>query len=604
MNQLCGHETPGGDLLHDAYDVTRQGKRWIASLLPLAIALCAGPVKAQRNACFGELPSRCFVVKTSAEGMFVPGTNSPAISPDGRFLVYVGSNDSTARLYVKALTDSSARPLVGTEGAVRPVFSPDGNWIAFVARGELRKIARDGSHSVVVARGVPELPVTWTAQNTIILPTSGLKRGRRGLSRISADGGEPRTLTVSDSVASRRHWNPLLLSDSTTLLFLDQGPGGSEDDYLAIGSATGGDFTVLDVQASKPLGYAHGHVVFVANGRIMGVPVDLKRRIRTGDPVMLMDGLRSDYDLSLAWNGTLVYANAPAYLVWVDEAGAHRNVIDRPATSYQWPRLSPDGNKIAVTVFDATSWDVWIHNTITKTLASLETQAGERPEWTPDGKRVIYMLPEIAGTRSGLWSQPAVGSGPPERVNAMVPGSFAAEGVISPDGRTILFRSSGGGGRDIYYSTIGPSTVAKEWLATKADEFAPRFSPDGHWVAYASGESGRHDVYVRKFLGHDGAYKISDAGGVEPVWSRNGRRIYYRSGARMMVADVTSSPTFAVLSRKSLFTWRGRPDLGHANYDVAADGKLLMELSGEQDSAMVVIRNWTQRLRTKRSPAK
>ncbi len=594
-------------MLHDAYDMTRQGKRWIASLLPLAIALCAGPVKAQRNACFGELPSLCLVVKTSAEGTFVPRTNSPAISPDGRFLAYVGSNDSTARLYVKALTDSSARPLVGTEGAVRPVFSPDGNWIAFVAGGEFRKIARDGSHSVVLARGVPELPVTWTARNTIILPTSGLKRGRRGLSRISADGGEPTTLTVSDSVASKRHWDPLLLSDSTTLLFLDQGPGGSDDDYLAIGSATGGEFTVLDVRAKKPLGYAHGHLVFAANGKIMAVPVDLKRRIRTGDPVMLMDGLMNDYDVSLAWNGTLVYANAPAYLVWVDETGAHHNVIDKPATNYQWPRLSPDGTEIAVTISDATSWDVWIHNTITKSLAPLETAAGERPEWTPDGKRVIYMLPGIAGTRSGLWSQPADGSGPPERVNAMVPGSYSAEGVISPDGRTILFRvasGGGGGGRDIYYSTIGPSTVATEWLATKANETTPRFSPDGYWVAYQSDETGRHEVYVRPFLGHGGAYQISDAGGVEPVWSRDGRRIYYRRGTRMMVADVTSSPTFAVLSRKSLFTWRGLPDWGHANYDVAADGKLLMVLSGEQDSAMVVIRNWTQRLRAKRSPAK
>ncbi len=576
-------------------------------LFLVLLSTSSDPVQAQRTPCRAELPSRCFVVKTSAGEGFVPRGGSLSISRDGRFLVYVGSNDSTTQLYLRALTDSRSRPLPGTEGAARPVFSPDGNWIAFVAGGELKKIARDSPHPIVLARGVPALAITWTADNTIIIPTSGLNGGRLGLSRISADGGEPRALTVSDSAAGRRHWNPLMLSDSTTLLFLDQGPGGWEDDYLAIGSATGGDFTVLDVRASMPLGYANGRVVFSANGKIMAVPVDLKRRIRTGEPVMLMDGLMNDYDVSLAGNGTLVLANSFAHLVWVDETGAHHNVIDKPATNYQWPRLSPDGNKIAVTVFDATSWDVWIHNTITKTLAPLETQAGERPEWTPDGNRVIYMVPQIKGTRSGLWSQPAQGSSPPERVNAMVPDSYAAEGVISTDGRTLLFRVAlfgGRGGRDIYYSTIGTSTVVKVWLATKANETSPRFSPDGNWVAYVSDESGRSEVYVRPFLGHDGAYKISDAGGAEPVWSRDGRRIYYRRGAQMMVADVTSSPTFAVVSRKSLFAWRGAPDLGHANYDVAADGKLLMVLSGEQDWDMVVIKKWGEKIRAKVSPAK
>jgi len=607
-NELRYTRPRGGNMFHVVHDtgIARHGGKWAASAAALAVGICSGSLQAQRPQCVGELPSQCFVVKTSGEGIFVPGTNSLAISPDGRFVVYVGATDSGTRLYVIALGDSSARPLVGTEGAARPMFSFDGNWIAFVAAGELRKIGRGGSRPIALARGVPDLPITWTADNTIILPTSGFMRGsRRGLSRISPTGGAPTTLTVSDSIASKRHWNPLLLSDSTTLLFVDQGPGGAEDDYLAIGSGAGGDFTVLDLHAAKPLGYAHGHVVYSADGKIMGVPVDLERRARTGDPVVLMDGLLNNYDISLAWNGTLVYANSPAHLVWVDEKGAHETVMDKAASNYQWPRLSPDGSEIAVTISDATSWDVWVHNTITRRLVPLDTRGGERPEWTPDGKRVIYMLPGIAGTRSGLWSQPVDGSGPPERVNGTLPGNLSAEGVISPDGRTLLFRIvTGVGGRDLYYSTIGGSSIAKEWLATRANEITPRFSPDGQWVAYASDESGRYEVYVRSFLGHGRPYKISDAGGAEPVWSRDGRRIYYRSGAQMMVSDVRSLPGFAVISRKSLFAWRGVPDLGHANYDVAADGKLLMVLSGEQDSGMVVIRNWADKLRAKVPPAK
>lgn len=570
---------------------------WIASTITL-VGLCVGNAAAQPTACIGELVSRCSVVHTTSEGTFVPGRNSLAIAPDGRFLIYLGVGDSTTGLYVRSVADTVSRPLAGTAGASRPVFSADGDWIAFFSGRELRKIRRDGGQSVVLARGVSALPIAWATDNTIILPRSGLKGGRRGLSRIPAEGGEPATLTLSDSVNNKRHWNPLLLSDSVSILFIEQGPGGLEDDYLSIGSATTGNFTVLDVHAATPLGYANGRVVFTAGGKIMAVPVDLKRRSVTGNAVTILDGLTNDYDVSLAWNGTLVYANSPARLVWVSEKGEQSKVMENSASNYQWPRLSPDETRIAVTISGAgaTSWDIGIYNTITQSLSPLGATGGERPEWNSNGKDLMYMLPGIARTRAGLWSKSVDGSGPPERLNttAIRDSGWAAEGVISPDRMSILFRVvTSVGESDLYYSTQGEKTVVKQWLATKANEVTPRFSPDGRFVAYASDESGFYEVYVRPFLGSGAPRRISDGGGAEPVWSRDGRRIYYRKGGWMMVAEVSTSPDITVLSRKSLFAWPGSPDLGHASYDVAADGKLLMV---QRSSEVVVITNWVDRL--------
>nr|MDQ3082453.1 hypothetical protein [Gemmatimonadota bacterium] len=518
-------------------------------------------------------------------------------------------NNSISQLYIRGLGDLVPRPLKGTERASQPFFSPDGRLIGFFAAGQLRKISRDGGPTVSVARDLVEFPpsATWSPDNTIILPRSAFTGGRRGLSLVSAGGGQPKTLTLSDSANGKRHVYPLVLPDKKTLLFSNQGVGGLEDDYLAIGSVGKGDFEVLDVLATKPLGYVDGHAVFWrADGKIMAVPLDIGRRALSGDAVAVMEGvdIGNGSAVSLSLNGTLTYVSGSSAvrLVWTDEKGLPRNALEEPAT-FRWPRISPDGAQIAVTLIGSGapgSNDVWIYNMTTGTRTRLTTGGGERPEWTADGKRVIFTVTDNA--RAGLWWQPIDGSAPAERLDPMVPGNSnpPLEGVISPDGKTLLLRiASPLTRRDLYYLTIGENIPAKPWLATRSNEITPRFSPDGKWVAYVSDESEDYEVYVRAFPGPGGRYQISTAGGTEPVWAHDGKRIYYMKEGQMMVAEVAPSNGMAVISRKVLFPWRGAPNLAHANYDVSRDGKLLMLQSTGEEPKMVVITNWFSQLRSR-----
>ncbi len=588
---------------------------WIVAGIALASALFGFAMMVKERSARRALensPPVTFTVEAPPDGALPPASGALlAISPDGRFVAHVLQNNAASQIYVRGMGDLVARPLRGTERGFHPFFSPDGRSIGFFANGELRKISRDGGPVIALAQGLREFfaSATWTRDNRIIIPRNVFSVGSLGLSQIPAGGGTPKPLTLSDSANGKRHVYPVVLADNKTLLFSNQGRGAFEDDYLAIGSADGGHFTVLDILASKPLGYTDGHAVFWrSDGKILAVPLDIGRRALTGDAIAIMEGVAvgNGSAVSLSLNGTLAFAsgNSAVRLVWAEEKAQPRNVLEEPG-SYWWPRISPDGTQIAVTIIGSALNDVWIYNIRTGTRTRLTTEGGERPEWTPDGKRVLFTNRSPAG--AGIWWQPVDGSGPAERLDPRIPGNPTPplEAVISPDGKTVLVRIiSGENHRDLYYMTIGPNTPAKPWLATKANEITPRFSPDGKWVAYASDESRDYEVYVRPFPGPGARYQISTGGGSEPVWSRDGRRIYYMKDGQMMVADVAASNGFAVLSRRVLFPWRAGPNLSHANYDVSPDGKMLMLQSSGEETKMVVITNWFTELRAKLAQAR
>jgi serine/threonine-protein kinase len=297
--------------------------------------------------------------------------------------------------------------------------------------------------------------------------------------------------------------------------------------------------------------------------------------------------------------GTLVYqvANVDAVIGWVGFDGRFEPLLAEPR-AYAYPRLSPDGSRVAVSIGVGGRSDVWVYDIAAGTLTRL-TDSGtlnERPEWTPDGRSALYRADR--GARTAIWVQPADLSAPAQPLQASDAHDYY-EGVVTPDGRFIVFQIDDGGASqaDVMYRALDGDTTSHPIAASNFVEAQPRVSPDGRWVVYVTDASGASQVVVQPFPGPGGQVQVSVAGGSEPLWAPDGRRIFYRDGRHLIAASVTTSPTFAVTGRTEVFAdeyvFAQAP---HANYDVAPDGERFLMLQSAQEPELVVVYGWLSEL--------
>jgi len=311
--------------------------------------------------------------------------------------------------------------------------------------------------------------------------------------------------------------------------------------------------------------------------------------------------------------GSLAYVpgtgagQAEMTLVWVDRNGAEEP-IPAPPRLYLRPRLSPDGRRLAIEITGAKT-DIWIYDLSRETLTPLTFEGDKiHAGWTPDGKRAVY------STDTHLYWKPSDGSGP-EELLVENQGGFSAPSV-TPDGKLVAYHTvTSQTNRDIWALPLesdpssreagsGQGRTARVLLQTPSNESAPAFSPDGRWLAYASDESGRTEVYVRSFPSLEGKWRISTEGSGGPLWNPNGRELFYRSGGKMMAVDVTAEPTFSSGRPKALFDDQYDPDPGgnRPNYDVSRDGQrfLMLKPVEQQTTALTqihVVLNWFEELK-------
>jgi eukaryotic-like serine/threonine-protein kinase len=353
-----------------------------------------------------------------------------------------------------------------------------------------------------------------------------------------------------------------------------------------------------------------GHLLYAQGGTLMAVPFDLGRLEVAGAAVPVVEGVMqsgpSGAQYSISDNGSLAYVpgalqgGAQTTMVWVDRKGVEQPVGAPASPAYGNVEISPDGRAVAV----SNQGQVWIYDLARGTLTLL-TSAGAQASnaaWTPDGKRVVFQ----SGTPLNLFWQPADGSGKAERLATseyrMGPSSW------SPDGQLLAFiETHPTTGQDIWVLRLS-DRKAEPFLRTPANEGGPVFSPDGHWLVYASDESGRWEIYVQPYPGPGGKSQISTDGGREPLWNRNGRELFFRNGNRMMAVDVTTEPTFSAGKARTLFEGLYRStNLSLPTYDVAPDGqRFLMVKSSEQATSVTqinVVLNWFEELKS-RAPKK
>jgi eukaryotic-like serine/threonine-protein kinase len=528
------------------------------------------------------------------------GYSNLSVSRDGRMLVYVGqAQGRRQQLMVRRLDEVSPRPLPGTEDASNPIFSPDGRWVAFNRSNQLFKVALDG--------GAPQLlgtppgtfnGITWSATRGIIVS------GNTALYVIPEAGGQPSRFGTNDIEGELYRDAPLVLDEYGIVLFSSWPSVSVAGASIAIASLATGEAQVLDVRGAHPLGILDDILIYVTStGVIMGVPIDVAARRVVGAAVQLQSDVSLNNSTGLASaalsrTGTLFFQSGTqlSRVVIAGTDGSRRMLLDEPR-EYGFPRLSPEGKRLALTVGTADHRDIWLRDLESGTLSRLTTEGttNERAEWSPDGTRVLYRTDR--GVRTAIWWSPADRSGDAAPLLSG-PRLDVFEAVISPDGRHIVYQLDTLGA-DLYYrSMTGDTTPKGISTAPTAIETMPRISPDGRWVAFTTNESGRDEIVVQPFPGPGGRVQVSSGGGSEPVWSRDGRRLFFRGEGQVMAATVQTGPGFRVTARDTLFTdsyaFATNP---HANFDVMPDGARFIFLEPASEGSMVVVANWRAVLR-------
>ena len=438
-----------------------------------------------------------------------------------------------------------------------------------------------------------------------------------GLMRISAAGGIPKTLTTPNAKEQEiSHRWPQVLPGGKFLLFTIQvGSAFSFDDaWIAVLSLETSKWHTVVKGGSYGRYTSSGHIVYAHAGSLMAVPFDLKRMEVAGSPMPVREGVvttaltsgGAEYDVTDS--GLLAYVPGNARppvrtVVWIDRNGMTRNVA-APPKFYSSPRLSPDGKFLALQVNENGSPDIWVYDFARNTLTRLTFGPGVNtsPLWTADGRTIVYSTRTDAPSfRSKL----ADGSGAEETLfGKQLDDQGAAPVALSPDGKTLLFSDSNSGRLAIEALSLDGSEKIQPFLRSSFNLSSARFSPDGHWVTYASDESGQWEIYVQPFPGPGGKWMISSGGGQYPRWTPNGREIFYRRGDKVMAVPVETQPAFKAGTPRMWFPGEGYVGLG--NYDIAADGEHLLMLKQEDTSTspkeLNVILNWSEELK-RRAPA-
>jgi eukaryotic-like serine/threonine-protein kinase len=522
-----------------------------------------------------------------------------ALSPDGTQLAYVATTqDGTAQqIHLRAMDSGEVKPVSGTEGASGPFFSPDGQWLGFFANGKLKKIPVSGGVAQTLADAPLPAGASWGSRGMIAF-TPGLTQ----IQEISDSGGTAEPLTHLERGESAHTWPEFLPGSKAVVFHAASGiavqlEGASERRNLIQGQ-----------EGTMPRYVPSGHLIYAQAGTLMAVPFDPQRLEVKGAAVSVVQRVLRGVSpwatqYSVSDTGSLVYVSGSAQvlvesrLVWVSRSGTEQSLV-ASAKDYGLPRLSPDGHRITL----VSGGQVWLYDPARDTLTRFTFEGSDNnfPTWTPDGKRIAFMSDK--GGPANIYWQMADGSGGLERLttsqNTQIPLSW------SPNGELLAFVE------------ISPTTAADVWvlqvndrkaqpfLQTQAYEGAPQFSPDGHWMAYVSDESGRREIYVQPYPGPGGKWQISTDGGSEPVWNRSGRELFYRNGDKMMAVEITTQPSFSASKPKMLFEGRYTMTSGATfpDYDVSLDGqRFLMLKPVEQEQAaptqINVVLNWTEELK-------
>jgi serine/threonine-protein kinase len=571
---------------------------WVAAVaVMVAAAAVAGAWR------LGSSAPPSGVTTTSARLSFVPEpaltptTEAPiAMSPDGRHIAFVSGPQ--ALLHVRDIDRFESRVLPGTEGAETPVFSPDGQWIAFFANRKVKKVALAGGTPLTVSDFAEGLGLGWDTNDSILFNPGRVA----GIWRVPAGGGAAQAVT-NVQAGENSHRDPEGLPGGKAILYgTNTGPGAM---LIYAQSLETGERHLID-RGANPHYLRSGHLAYVQDGSLLVAPFDVTRLEKTGNATVVLTGVRQTAvgtaQIAFSQTGAMVYVPSVSggrrdTLVWVDSSGS-----EAPTTvageAFLMPRLAPDLQRVAVAIgagsaAQGSQGDLW----------SFELASGRRsrltfdglstfPVWDPTGRRLV-----LSSGQSGKY-QILIKSFGDSTADTPVLSERGTNYPLSwsPDGRFIATVSvETDTANDIWILTPGTSPGWQSLVRTRYREGAPTFSHDGRLIAYASDQSGRSEIYVKPFPAGE-AVTVSTDGGTEPLFARGAPTLFYRKGDEMLAVEITAGPPIAIGTARRVFSKPYNSSNGFwPNFDVTADGRRLLMIRGtaeEAPSHVNVVLNW------------
>jgi eukaryotic-like serine/threonine-protein kinase len=528
-----------------------------------------------------------------------------AVSPDASTVVYAGLG---GRLHLRRIDQLSARALEGTDGSWGPFFSPDGRWIGFNHGGHLKKVSVSGGMPVPLGVAVGFMGAAdWGADDNIVYAAI-TPEGTSGLYRLSANGGPPQLVAALDAHSDEAYWlTPQSVSNGRYILatLARSVASGSRFQIVAVSVATGGRRVLVD-DARHAQYIGDGILVYWRNHALFATRLDADRIEVIGSHVPAWDDVYERVRLR-SWAsaaGVLVHwpnLRVSHRLMWVDRGGK-QEPLPLPPAMYQAPRISPDGQRIAYSIGFEPDSDVWTFDLSTGVTAQL-TSGGRSasPLWTPDGTGLIISSRSTVGR--DLTVLRVNGTAKPEPIrlpSTFLPGASKLPMSWANGGRTLIVRQYDLEGQPELWGVALNGGSEPQPIRPDGGTHG-QISPDGRWLAYDVSAYRRTDyrlseVYVEAFPTPGPQWKVSSAGGVLPLWSRSGRELFYREGARMMAVSLTPGERFAAGTPRPLFDapyYEGDP--GMPNYDVTPDGQrflMVFPASTDGPDRLNVIQGW------------
>jgi Tol biopolymer transport system component len=583
-----------------AVSAARPQLAWIVALAVVTALTAALAIPAVRHLTETPVPEMRLEITT-------PSTTAPlvfALSPDGRYIVFVASGDGPRRLWLRALDKVEAQPMPGTDGADLPFWSADSRSVGFFAASRLYRIDIGGGPPQMLATAAAGRGGSWNAEGTILFSPNS----NSPLLSIKSSGGEPTEVTQLNLPRVTGHRFPQFLPDGRHFLFF--APTGSpEATGIYLGSLDGGAPKRLTGADSGGQYLEPDRIAFVRQGALVARQLDIERGELSGEPVVLADPVGYDpslflYGFSVSATGHVAYRSGGAghvQLSWFDRTGKVLGMAGEPDTNgLQFPELSPDGRRVAVHRTVQNNQDVFLMDLLRGgfTRFTFDAFNDVLPLWSPDGTRIVFN-----SNRKGvydIYAKSATGTGAEELLVESPYTKIAQD--WSEDGRFLLFYEVlPKTGRDISALEITAKERKRIVVAdTPFEESLAQFSPDGHWVAYHTNESNRYEIVVQPFPEATGKWQVSTNGGVAPRWRADGRELYFISpDGKLMAAPVTTrGSAFEAETPVALFQTRivggGSQVTNKPNYVISRDGRFLIDQPLEEATIVPItlILNW------------
>jgi Tol biopolymer transport system component/tRNA A-37 threonylcarbamoyl transferase component Bud32 len=523
----------------------------------------------------------------------------PELSPDGASVVF-SARDQQGRmqLYIRPLNSMAARPMPGSDGAAYPFWSPDSRNVGFFAEGKLKRMDASGGPALVLADAPVPRGGAWAPDGTIVFSPSTVS----ALLQVSSGGGTPKPASRLQRTEGGHRW-PFFLPDGKHFLFWMRAAGS-----IGIGELGSEEHKTLFDSSSNAI-FANGHVLYVKDGILMARPFSTSTLAFTGDPVsvaehVVLNGNTFRGVFSASRDGELVYQTGESEfgwpLVWMDRDGRRIGQF-KDLARYLGPAISPDGNRVAVSIATGTgNVELWVFDLVrgTRTRLTFDNAVAQMATWTPDGKSILY-----SSNKSGtydVYRKSADGAGEAELLtNDKLDSQWKS---VSRDGRYMAFmRQSEHNGWDIWGMTLADHK-AFPILQSPYGEVDPQISPDGKWMAYGSDESGTFQIYITAFPGGGPKWQVSTNSGMKPLWRGDGKELFYLGmGTReLMSADVTLNASSVTLGATHDLFPAISVEVPYGPFDVTRDGKKFLvntQTMEEGNRPFTLVTNWPASLK-------